>query len=517
MPSPRALLPILAALLAATPGALAADGRLVLESSESWRVQGALALEAPGGTLLLDLDAPGVHRVTGYTGRVTVWTQDSQRTAVGNATWRQALAPEQEQTFHVVNATLELRLLPGEAFRAVLAADPDVRLRLEGDFDGAGVPSYADEPDGWVVDEGAEDPARKRWEPSWTVAGSVGGAPRFPAPTDPALRIEGPFASSWRGGNVTLLQEGSPPSTWRLGRWAEGAPQADAPVAGVARERMRVLMLEGAAEALDLPMGDGWTLGAPEIRYHVDGRLAWTRASGTWDGEPFRDALVAGDGRVEVVAAPARLGVGATGYEAAGEWERLSIGGRAVARDAPEAAAAPAAALGALALLLALLTDAGRALLGRAAAALYTRIESDDVLGNPMRRRILEEVRRAPGLHLRELHRRVGGGWGAFDFHLGILRRAGHVRIAREGRYAAVYPMGQEASGPVVHHPVTRRVLDLLPPDGSCVPLPTLRERADLSRQLLDYHLARLEQMGLARREGTLGASRVKDVPAQEA
>lgn len=128
----------------------------------------------------------------------------------------------------------------------------------------------------------------------------------------------------------------------------------------------------------------------------------------------------------------------------------------------------------------------------------FARLDRDELLSHPTRAALLREVRDSGGLHLRELHRRVGGAWGAFAFHVRTLVQAGHLRERRQGRYVVVVAAGaRPAPCAPVCQPLARRILDALPHDGAPVALVDLRDRLGVSRQLLDYHLRRLEGLSL--------------------
>ena len=473
------------------------------------RLAGTLAVEAAGVPVVFDAPPSQTHRLVNFTGRVSVLTWQTSALMTSAAEARPPTAPAENLTFHVRGATLELAAPARETMHAELALAPHARVVVEGAAPPiAGVPSVLDAPDGRVAyapTPGAAESVPWRWEPGWTVVGRRLGEPAFPSPVDPRLSVVGHFRGSFEGGQATLIVQGEPPRTWRTGTWQEGPLDVGDASAGARTETWRRLVLEGEAGSFDVRPGAWWTFAAPEVSWRLDGDVAWDNATGEArlpeGARRFEDRPVRGEGVVRVVPSLPRVKGMPVAYAAEGDWRSLEIGGASVASAPQGLDVAPAVGLSVLALALALLTDGGRALLGRLAGVLFTRFAPDELLDHETRRRILDEIRREPGIHLRELHRRVGGAWGSFDFHVGMLRQGGHVTARREGRYTALYRAGEAQGDPGLHHPVSLRILDLLPEDGAPVPLSTLRERAGVSRQLLAYHLKRLEEGGLARRD----------------
>lgn len=64
----------------------------------------------------------------------------------------------------------------------------------------------------------------------------------------------------------------------------------------------------------------------------------------------------------------------------------------------------------------------------------------DELAEQPTRRRILEEIRRAPGSSARDLQRRLGLAWGQATYHLERLVRANLVRRERGGARDFYFP-----------------------------------------------------------------------------
>ncbi len=152
----------------------------------------------------------------------------------------------------------------------------------------------------------------------------------------------------------------------------------------------------------------------------------------------------------------------------------------------------------ALAALL-LLTPLARQTLGSLAAAMYTRLHPQHILTHPKRSRLLHLIRTQPGTHLRELQRQLPCGWGELHYHLGVLHRAGTIKLDQDGKHTRAYTYDCTAPKPAMHLQERGAALTvynaILP--GAAVTQRELIERTRLSRQLLSHHLKTLERDGL--------------------
>jgi len=70
----------------------------------------------------------------------------------------------------------------------------------------------------------------------------------------------------------------------------------------------------------------------------------------------------------------------------------------------------------------------------------------DDPLQLENRKRIFECVRGNPGLHFRELQRRIGLPVGVLDYHLNYLVQKGLLAVRRQEGFSRYYPGGQMAA-----------------------------------------------------------------------
>ncbi len=137
----------------------------------------------------------------------------------------------------------------------------------------------------------------------------------------------------------------------------------------------------------------------------------------------------------------------------------------------------------------------------------------DDPLDLESRRRLYDLLARAPGLHLREIARRLDVDVRTADYHLRQLAKHGLASGIEEGGYLRYYPRtanGRKAEVvdardkpllAVLRRPVPLFVaLTLLARDAATHG--ELAGAADVSPSTLSYHLDRMERANVVGREG---------------
>ena len=132
--------------------------------------------------------------------------------------------------------------------------------------------------------------------------------------------------------------------------------------------------------------------------------------------------------------------------------------------------------------------------------------------------RLLSFVQRYPGVHLREIRRRLAIPIGTLDYHLYRLGRRGLIAIRFQGGYKCCFPaVSEPANGPIpadhqtllalLRQPLPRGILLHLYLEGPSPPA-DLATALDTTGPNLSYFLRRLELAGALVREGQ-GASRI--------
>lgn len=139
---------------------------------------------------------------------------------------------------------------------------------------------------------------------------------------------------------------------------------------------------------------------------------------------------------------------------------------------------------------------------------------------------LLTFVQRYPGVHLREIRRRLGIPIGTLDYHLYRLGREGLVLVRFQGGYKCCYPaVAQNGAGPIpeaqklllafLRQPVPRALLLHLYLEGPSSPA-QLGGAVDTTGPNLSYFLRRLEQAGVIAREGQGLSRRVRLVEPKQ-
>lgn len=129
-------------------------------------------------------------------------------------------------------------------------------------------------------------------------------------------------------------------------------------------------------------------------------------------------------------------------------------------------------------------------------------------LDHPTRRRIYQHLLMLPGDHFRSIVRTLRLGHGTASHHLAVLIRSGLVSSVKVDRRCRYYPKGQDSEYARnelfmkhwSYRALRPRVLSALRRLGSAKPGMVARQLG-VSRQLAAYHLARLEKLGVVRRE----------------
>ncbi len=120
------------------------------------------------------------------------------------------------------------------------------------------------------------------------------------------------------------------------------------------------------------------------------------------------------------------------------------------------------------------------------------------------RQRILDAVRRYPGIHLRELARELGMSIALVEYHVPFLQRNDLLITESDGSYTRLYATGENAvpadRRPWLavlrqEHPL-RIVLALLGEDGP-VRHGALHTTTGLGKSKLSFHLRKLESAGI--------------------
>lgn len=140
-------------------------------------------------------------------------------------------------------------------------------------------------------------------------------------------------------------------------------------------------------------------------------------------------------------------------------------------------------------------------------------------LDHPTRRRIYEHLLILPGDHFRSIVRTLRLGLGTGRHHVDVLVRLGLLKAERINGRCRYYPTGQ-GSEPQVNNLYTchwnyrdLRARVLFAVRRSKDPRPSVIARTlRISRQLVAYHLSRLQEMGYVTREGLVFHAIERDV-----
>ena len=139
-------------------------------------------------------------------------------------------------------------------------------------------------------------------------------------------------------------------------------------------------------------------------------------------------------------------------------------------------------------------------------AALFSRVRSEDLLGNPLRAEIHQRIEAEPGIHHQALMRAVGRGHGGVEHHLRKLLEGGLVSRVQGKGYTCYFPKGRidyraMAAAPLLKSPVARGILEAVRNQPGIRAIELARALA-VAPATVHYHVERMRGAGLL--EGTL-------------
>lgn len=177
----------------------------------------------------------------------------------------------------------------------------------------------------------------------------------------------------------------------------------------------------------------------------------------------------------------------------------VAAAGPAAAFATPVVAVATGVGLAALAALAWLWPQVKKV----AAVVLYAHIGRAQVFENEVRERVFGIIRAEPGIHASDIAAKAAVSWGTALYHLDVLEQNAMVVVHKDGRYRRYFANGAAGSKQatsVLRNERTATVHRLLT-ERPGLAQRELAEAASMSPQALHWHLVRLEQGGLLRKE----------------
>lgn len=151
---------------------------------------------------------------------------------------------------------------------------------------------------------------------------------------------------------------------------------------------------------------------------------------------------------------------------------------------------------------------------GSVLATLYSRIPDDEVLEHPRRHRIYEIVKDVPGVHFRELRRRLDTGAGILEHHVRKLADANLVTVEETDSHRCFFEKGRfdrdqrrALAGMKAHG--ARRVANAIERRADAS-LSEIAEEAGLAVSTVCHHVQRLEDLDVVEAERVGNAKRLR-------
>ncbi|VVB53603.1 Winged helix-turn-helix DNA-binding protein [uncultured archaeon] len=137
------------------------------------------------------------------------------------------------------------------------------------------------------------------------------------------------------------------------------------------------------------------------------------------------------------------------------------------------------------------------------------RLPKDEVLELDVRRKIYEEIVKSPGLHVRELQRRVNIAYGALQYHLSFLVKHNLVAEEKGVEYSRFFPTEfksireRELMSLLRQESIRRILLHLL--NTPAARNKELAEGVGLSPSTVSWHISKLTEVGAVVQENKGG------------
>lgn len=142
------------------------------------------------------------------------------------------------------------------------------------------------------------------------------------------------------------------------------------------------------------------------------------------------------------------------------------------------------------------------------ALALFSRIRGEHLLEHPGRSAIMAMVEADPGIHFKELMRRLDMGRATLDHHLQKLTEARLLKVHVSPGYTCYFPRKVDralmAASPFLRSPGPKAILEeVVHGDGSTVA--AISKKVGLSTSTVSHHLQRMKDAGLVEGGGRGG------------
>lgn len=150
---------------------------------------------------------------------------------------------------------------------------------------------------------------------------------------------------------------------------------------------------------------------------------------------------------------------------------------------------------------------------------LFSRVEKERLLDNPLRQQLVQRIDSEPGIHHNALVREVGKGKGAVEHHLDKLVAGGLVLRHRGSGFTCYFPVGTDRrvmpGFQVTKSEGARQILDAM--GRGVTGVRQLAAATGLSPSTVSHHLGRLRAAGLVVGDGRTGYQAVAGGPTEGA
>jgi DNA-binding MarR family transcriptional regulator len=131
---------------------------------------------------------------------------------------------------------------------------------------------------------------------------------------------------------------------------------------------------------------------------------------------------------------------------------------------------------------------------------IYIKVERENVFRNVLRRVIHKTIKENPGIHFREIMRKLSLKPGTLSYHLNILEKKSYVKSVQKGIYRCFYLANIKSDFKIVLSTLQQNIL-LTINDNPGITLTELSDTIGKNKMALNYHTHKLEDCGMIKKE----------------
>jgi predicted transcriptional regulator len=128
--------------------------------------------------------------------------------------------------------------------------------------------------------------------------------------------------------------------------------------------------------------------------------------------------------------------------------------------------------------------------------AFFTRLRTRSLIDNANRSRIIEVITEEPGIHFRELSRRLGLKQGVLSYHLNVLEKHEMIKSVQDSNNRRFYLIGVKVEKKIFLTEIQQSIIGIIY-DSPGISQSAISRQLGRSKALINYHLRILKDASL--------------------